>query len=174
MRFGDVARWTIPQSWDLSADGDAADTRLPPERLLKKRLPFEDMQIPLGVVATDLRSGKPYAFRDHGANGNGDSAGHALNPGLFTPFEVDGRSFVDGAITVEVPSALAHMMGATHVISGFIPNQDETADPCLTLAQVISRSFQIMISRSEEGWRRYSDLVINADVWEPGFLGWVS
>jgi NTE family protein len=157
MRFGDVARWTISK---LGLAGSERMTRFL-ERLLKK-MQFEDMQIPLGVVATDLRSGKPYAFRDHGDVAPAIRASCSY-PGLFTPFEVDGRQFVDGAITVEVPSALAHMMGATHVIAGFIPNQDETFEPH-NMAQVISRSFQIMMSRSEEGWRRYSDLVISPDV----------
>jgi NTE family protein len=120
------------------------------------------MQIPLGVIATDLRTGKPYAFRDHGDVAPAIRASCSY-PGLFTPAEVDGRTFVDGAITVEVPAGLAHMMGATHVIAGFIPNQDEAFEP-QNMAQVINRSFQIMMSRSEEGWRRHSDLVIMPDV----------
>ena len=157
MRFGDVARWTISKMGLM--DSNRMTQFL--ERLLKK-LQFEDMQIPLGVVATDLRTGKPYAFRDHGAVAPAIRASCSY-PGLFTPFEVDGRILVDGSITIEVPAGLAHMMGATHVIAGFIPNQDEAFEP-QNMAQVINRSFQIMMSRSEEGWRRHSDLVITPDV----------
>jgi NTE family protein len=157
MRFGDVARWTVSR---LGLMGSQRMTTFL-EHLLKK-MQFEDMQIPLGVVATDIRSGKPYAFRDHGAVAPAIRASCSY-PGLFQPFEVNGRTFVDGAMTVEVPSALAHMMGATHVIAACIPNQDETFEP-QNMFQVVSRCFQIMMAHSEESWRRYSDIVLTPDV----------
>jgi NTE family protein len=157
MRFGDVARWTVSR---LGLVGSERMTTFL-ERLLKK-MQFEDMQIPLGVVATDIRTGKPYAFRDHGDVAPAIRASCSY-PGLFRPFEVYGRTFVDGAMTVEVPAALAHMMGATHVISACIPNQDETFEP-QNMFQVVNRCFQIMMSHAEESWRRYSDVVLVPDV----------
>ena len=91
-----------------------------------KQLRFEDMRIPLGVVATDLRAGKPISFRDTGEVTPAIRASCSY-PGLYRPFELNGRTYVDGAITVEVPAHLARLMGATHVIAACIPNQDETA-----------------------------------------------
>lgn len=162
MRFGDVARWSI------SKLGFAGSERMVAflQKLLKK-MHFEDMRIPLGVVATDLRSGRPVSFWEKGEVTPAIRASCSY-PGLYRPFEIDGRMYVDGAITVEVPSRLARLMGATHVISACIPNQDETVQP-QNMLQVVSRCFQIMMSTNEEGWRKESDVVLTPDV---GAIPW--
>jgi NTE family protein len=162
MRFGDVARWSI------SKLGFAGSERMVAflQKLLKKTK-FEDMLIPLGVIATDLRSGKPFAFRDHGDVTPAIRASCSY-PGLYRPFALNGRMYVDGAITIEVPAQLARAMGATHVIAVCIPNQDETFEPQHML-QVVSRCFQIMMSQNEEVWRKYSDVVLMPDV---GAIPW--
>jgi NTE family protein len=162
MRFTDVARWSI------SRLGFAGSERMIAflQRLLKQ-LRFDDMEIPLGVVATDLRSGKPRSFHGTGEVTPAIRASCSY-PGLYRPFEIDGRTYVDGAIAVEVPSALAREMGATHVIAACIPNQDETFEPQHML-QVVSRCFQIMMSYNEEGWRKESDVVLMPDV---GAIPW--
>jgi NTE family protein len=162
MRFGDVARWS------LSKLGFAGSDRMVQfmARLLK-HMRFEDMRIPLGVIATDLRGGKPVSFRDTGEVTPAIRASCSY-PGLYRPFVIDGRSYVDGAITVEVPARLARQMGATHVIAVCIPNQDETFEP-QNMFQVVSRSFQILMSFNEEGWRRESDVVLMPEV---GAIPW--
>lgn len=157
MRFGDVARWCI------SRLGLAASDRMKSflQRLLKCSQ-FEQMLLPLGVIATDLRSGKPVAFRDHGDVAAAIRASCSY-PGLFCPVEIGGRVYVDGAMSVEVPSRLARRMGATHVISACIPNQDETLAP-RNLGQIVSRCFQIMMANNEQSWRNHSDIVLAPDV----------
>src|SRR5438270_13969030 len=61
MRFTDVARWS------LSRMGFAGSERMDAflHRLLKK-FRFEEMVTPLGIVATDLRTGEPVYFQDSG------------------------------------------------------------------------------------------------------------
>ena len=162
MRFGDVARWSISR---LGLAGSERITVL--LKKMMKRMEFEDMRIPLGVIATDIRSGKAFAFRDHGDVAPAIRASCSY-PGLFRPFEINGRMFVDGAMTVEVPARLARTMGATHVIAVCIPNQDETFEP-QNMFQVISRCFQIMMSQNEDAWRKQSDLVLMPDV---GAIPW--
>jgi NTE family protein len=162
MRFGDVAKWSI------SKLGFAGSDRMVQfmARLLK-HMRFEDMRIPLGVIATDLRSGKPFSFRDTGEVTPAIRASCSY-PGLYRPFVLNGRTFVDGAITIEVPAHLARLMGATHVIAVCIPNQDEAFEP-QNMFQVVSRSFQILMSFNEEGWRKESDVVLMPDV---GAIPW--
>lgn len=162
MSFSDVARWSISKLGFAGSERMVAFLR----RLLKQAR-FEDMRIPLGVVATDLRSGNPVAFRDHGEVAPAIRASCSY-PGLYRPFEIDGRTYVDGAISLEVPAHLARAMGATHVIAACIPNQDETFEP-QNMLQVVSRCFQIMMSNNEEGWRRQSDVVLMPDV---GAIPW--
>jgi NTE family protein len=162
MRFGDVARW------GLSKIGLAGSERMTTflQKLLK-HMQFDDMSIPLGVVATDLRSGQAVEFRDHGDVAPAIRASCSY-PGLFRPLELNGRTLVDGAMSVEVPARLARTMGATHVISVCIPNQDETFE-AHNMLEVINRCFQIMMANNEESWRKHSDAVLMPPV---GAIPW--
>ena len=54
-------------------------------------------------------------------------------------------------------------MGATHVISVHLPAQAGDKAPT-NVFQVVNRCFQIMQTRTEDSWRRESDLVITPDV----------
>lgn len=162
MRFSDVARW------NLSFLGLAASERMTPFlRKLLNYMQFEEMRIPLGVIATDIRTGRPTAFRDHGDVALAIRASCSY-PGLFRPVELDGRMFIDGAMSVEVPSLLARMMGATRVIAVHLPNEDATFEP-QNFLQVIHRSFQIMMAHNEENWRRHCDVVLTPEV---GAIPW--
>jgi NTE family protein len=137
MRFRDVAKWSICR---MGVMGSERMKRFL-EGLLK-RYRFEEMRIPLGVVATDLCTGKPVSFRDEGDVFLPIRASCAY-PGLFQPVRDDDRLLVDGAMSMEIPAVVARELGATHVIR---------------------RCFQIMQGRSEDGWRSASDLVIAPDL----------
>jgi len=131
------------------------------QRLLKTYR-FEEMRIPLGVMATDLATGEPAAFAGTGEALEPIRASCAY-PGLFQPVSHGGRLLVDGAMSTGVPAALAHQLGATHVISVPLP----PANPCAApnnMFQVVSRCFQILQSRFENAWRSETDLVIAPDV----------
>ncbi len=157
MRFTDVARWTIGRM------GIAGSERM--ERFLRKLLKnftFEQMRIPLGVVATDVVTGEPVIFRDRGDVVLPIRASCSY-PGLFQPVRCGERLLVDGAISMEVPALLCRLMGATHVISLHLPMQGAAAVPT-NMFHVINRCFQILHSRTELSWRQHSDLVIEPDV----------
>jgi NTE family protein len=125
------------------------------------------MRIPLGVIATDLRSGQAIEFFDRGDVAPAIRASCSY-PGLFRPVEIGERALVDGAISVEVPARLARKMGATHVISVCIPNQDESFE-VRHMFEVINRCFQIMMANNEDSWRKHSDLVLLPDI---GAIPW--
>jgi len=157
MRFTDVARWTIGRM------GIAGSERM--ERFLRKLLKcytFEQMRIPLGIVATDVVTGEAVIFRDRGDVVLPIRASCSY-PGLFQPVRCGERLLVDGAISTEVPALLARVLGATHVISLHLPMQGAAATPT-NMFHVINRCFQILHSRTEITWRQHSDLVIEPDV----------
>ena len=158
MRFADVARWSI------SKMGLAGSERMNQflQKLLK-RYQFEDMKIPLGVVATDLAAGAPVFFRDKGDVLNPIRASCSY-PGLFQPLLYEGRLLVDGAMSMEIPSPLLRRMGASHVISVHLPMQQLGGPGATNLFQVINRCFQIMQTHAEKEWRDNSDVVIVPDV----------
>lgn len=157
MKFRDVARWT------LNLMGLAGNDRMIAflARLLKANR-LEDMRIPLAVVATDLVRGVPVTFHDKGDVVLPIRASCAY-PGLFLPIQYQGRLLVDGFVSMEVPAAPLWQMGVDRIISVAIPNQDGLEDYGNMFA-VVSRCFQVMSARTEESWRRYSNVVIKPPV----------
>jgi len=157
MRFGDIGRLSLGRLGLIGSQRMNGFLG----RLLKTHR-FEEMRIPLGVVATELSSGEPAAFSGTGSVFDPIRASCAY-PGLFEPVQHDGRFLVDGAMSMGVPAALARELGATHVISVPLP----VAAPCeppSNMFQVVSRCFQIMQGRLEASWRSETDLVIAPDV----------
>jgi NTE family protein len=157
MRFGDVARWSIGRM------GFVVSERMKRflEKLLKRYV-FEEMRIPLGVVATDLCSGETVNF-----HGSGDVflpiRASCSYPGLFCPVGYQGRLLVDGAVSVETPAQLARHLGATRVISVHLPGQGPDVVHT-NMFQVVNRCFQILQGRAEDNWRKYSDLILTPSV----------
>ncbi|HEV3331054.1 MAG TPA: patatin-like phospholipase family protein [Bryobacteraceae bacterium] len=157
LRFADVARWSFGRM------GFVATERMKRflEQLLKNYR-FQEMPIPLGILATDVVTGETVSFL-----GSGDVfvpiRASCAYPGLYHPVPYNGRMLVDGAITMEIPARLARELGATHVISVHLPVQSPELPP-KNIFQVVNRCFQIMQSRTEESWRSSSDLVITPDV----------
>lgn len=76
---------------------------------------FEDLKIPLKMVATDLESGDKVVLK----SGDLFSALRATMsmPGLFAPTRVKGRWLVDGGLVDPVPVGVARAMGADVVIA---------------------------------------------------------
>lgn len=157
MRFSDVARWSLCRM------GFVVSERM--KRFLEKLLKnyrFEEMKIPLGVLATDLCTGAPVRFHGHGDVFLPIRASCSY-PGLFQPVRHEGKLLVDGAMSMEIPAFLARQLGATHVISVHLPAQAPESSP-RNVFQVVNRCFQMLQSRTEDSWRRESDLVITPDV----------
>jgi len=153
MKFRDVAKWTL--NLKGLADNDRMITFL--ARLLKVNR-FEDMKIPLAIVATDLVRGRPVTF-----HGKGDVVfpirASCAYPGLFLPLRHEGRLLVDGFVSMEVPAEVLPQIGANYVISVVIPNNDGIEDYG-SMFSVVSRCFQVMSARTEHSWRRHSNVVI--------------
>jgi NTE family protein len=157
MRFRDVGRWSLGR---LGLVGSDCMRRFL-ERLLKTYR-FEEMRIPLAVMATDLSTGKPVAFSGNGLVFDPIRASCSY-PGLFQPVRYRGQLLVDGAMSMEVPATLARTLGATHVISVYLPAPSPEVEP-RNVFQVVNRCFQILQARSEDHWRSETDLVIAPDV----------
>lgn len=136
------------------------------ERILKVYR-FEEMRIPLGVVATDLGTGEAANFAETGPVFDPIRASCAY-PGLFEPVRYRGRLLVDGAMSVTIPAGLARQLGATHVISVSLPAGGPDHLPG-NIFQVVNRCFQILQSRLDYVWRNETHLEIAPDV---GGAGW--
>jgi len=158
MRFGDVGRFSFGR---LGLVGSQCMNRFL-ERLLKT-CRFEEMRIPLGVLATDLASGEPVTFAGSGSVFEPIRASCAY-PGLFQPVRHEGKLLVDGVMSGPgIAAAMARQLGATHVISVPLPAAAPGALPG-NMFEVVSRCFQILQIRLENSRRSESDLEIVPDV----------
>ncbi len=79
------------------------------------RKSFDELEIPFGVVATDLWTGREVWLRE-GKVADAIRASVAM-PGLFKPVWREDRFLVDGAVVNPVPVSLARAMGADIVIA---------------------------------------------------------
>ena len=82
---------------------------------------FDDLPIPLRVIATDLNSGTEKAFKS-GDLAKAITASIAV-PTIFDPVEIGGNLYVDGLITRNFPVIDAINMGADVVIGSDVGNE---------------------------------------------------
>ena len=100
---------------------------------------FDQMKISLGIVATDLDTGKPILFR-RGDVGTAVRASSAV-PAVFTPVRIGTHEYVDGGLTSPVPVRSARDMGADVIIAvdiSQLPDGGDTRDPLHMLLQTFS------------------------------------
>ncbi len=134
------------------------------ESFLNTRLRYkiiENMKIPYGAVAVDLRTGQSVLF-DRGPVSRAVHASCAI-PGVFVPVEIGGRVFVDGGVTDPIPVDFALKKGADVVIAVAI----SPALPQVAPKNPIEIAFHaITIMSSEIGvlGARNADVVIRPDV----------
>ena len=157
IRFRDIARWSV------SRLGLASNHRLAGliERVFESKQ-FEDMKIPLAVVATDLASGEPVVFRQ-GPLVEAIRASCAY-PGLFEPIQIGTRCLADGGLVAPVPALAARQQGASLVVGVSIGNQDESRTRPKNILQVVARAIAAAQRHQADTWERFADLVIRPDV----------
>jgi len=157
VRFATFARWT------LSRYGFATNERMVSflTRTLKAKK-FEDLRIPLGIVATEFNSGDGVVFRT-GSLIDSIRASCAY-PGMFLPVNIDGRCFVDGMLSYPVPAIPVREMGAQRVLAVHLKGSWSLKTAPRHLFDVIGQSFAIAQDRMSQRWRDSADLVIEPDV----------
>ena len=125
--------------------GDALQSKV--NQLVKNR-PIEQMKIPLGIVATDLKTGNPILFQ-RGDTGQAVRASSSV-PGIFMPTVVQGKEYVDGGLTSPVPIKFTRNLGADIVIAVNIssdPSDQQVSGILGTLLQTTT-----IMGRSITNW----------------------
>jgi NTE family protein len=157
IRFRDFARWRV------SRFGLASNERLGAlmQHFFDSRQ-FEDLKIPVGVVATDLGTGDPVLFKE----GNITDAIRAscAFPGLFEPVIIGTRVLADGGLVAPVPTKAAREMGADVVVGVSVGMHDGHPGAPTNIFQVVSRSVSAAQKHQLEGWERHADLVLRPEV----------
>lgn len=102
---------------------------------------IEELDIPIGIVATDLVSGEKVVFKK-GPVAEAVRASIAI-PGIFVPEKLDGRLFVDGGVVDRIPVSVAKEMGADIVIAVDVSHVKFNSD-ITSIFDVIIQSIDIM------------------------------
>ncbi|WP_423409942.1 patatin-like phospholipase family protein [Heyndrickxia sp. MSNUG] len=102
---------------------------------------IEELDIPIGIVATDLMSGEKVVFKK-GPVAEAVRASIAI-PGIFVPEKLDGRLFVDGGVVDRIPVSVAKEMGADLVVAVDVSHVKVNVD-ITSIFDVIIQSIDIM------------------------------
>jgi NTE family protein len=153
--FADFGRWT--PSWLGLATNQRMESYLARFTHVKT---FEELQTPLAIAATDINAGVS-VFYTRGLIAPA-LRGSCAYPGLFVPIQFEGRTLVDGFLTSPVPVEGALLLGADIVIAIYL--EAGNLENPRTVADVISRSFNIIQRHGDIAWRQQADVIIEPDV----------
>lgn len=138
MEEATLTDWSLPILGRGVLRGDAL------ERYVRQAVggrTLENMALPLGILATDLQTGRGVLFR------RGDAAiavrASSAVPGVFTPVLISGREYVDGGLVAPVPVSQAREMGAEVVLAVDISKGPEVG-PVSGALSVLLQTFDIM------------------------------
>ena len=156
-----TVRWKSFARWTVGRLGLATNERM--EGLLQQAVRakrFEDLRIPLAIIATDLSTGEAVTFR------RGELIpplrASCSFPGLFIPIEYQGRLLVDGALAAPMPVAALQEFGVDTIVAVFLKTNGPRHTPT-NIFQVIGQAFQIAQSLNQAPWRDACHLVIEPD-----------
>lgn len=126
---------------------------------------FEELSIPLVIVASDLNTGELVPM------GSGDLVktvqASCSIPFFFVPCELNGRVFVDGGVINPVPVKVAKDLGAEIIIAVDLCELLDRTFPT-NLFQVATRSAEIAFMWQNEICTRGADVVIRPKTCEVG------
>ena len=151
-----IADWGLPFAGKFGGliKGDALQNMVNREVQNKS---IEQMRIPLGIVATELQSGKGVLFRS-GNTGLAVRASCSV-PGVFQPAVISGKEYIDGGLVAPVPVSYARQMGATLVIAVNISSEPAHQDASGTLG-VMQQTISIMQRSINQYELKSADIVI--------------
>lgn len=118
---------------------------------------IQDLPMALGVVATDLDSGRGILFQ-RGDVATAVRASSAI-PALFQPVLISGREYVDGGLVAPVPVQFARQMGAQVVIAVDISGAPQVNSASDTF-QILMQTFSIMGKSISAFELREADVVV--------------
>ena len=123
---------------------------------------FDDLPIPFRCVATDMMNGDAVVLRS-GPLARAVRASMSI-PGVFTPIEINGRVLADGGLVENIPVETVHDMGADVVIAIELRLAASDRAKLETLAGVLGRAVDIMITQNEHRSLALAQTKISIDV----------
>ncbi len=129
--------------------------------------PLHQLDIPMYVVATELKHGKKVVF-NYGNAGQAVRASVSI-PSMFIPTKIAGREYVDGGLVSPVPVHIARELGADVVIAVDIlaqPSYTETSN----VWGLFNQNINIMQHHLAQQELKDADVIIQPDVREKAHI----
>lgn len=123
---------------------------------------FDDFPIPFRCVATDMQSGDAIVLHD-GSLSQAIRASMAI-PGLFTPIEIKGHVLADGGMVQNIPVETVRAMDSDVVIAVELRLPPVDVGKLNSLAGVLSRAIDVMITQNEKRSLAHADAKISVDM----------
>ncbi|MFO7942000.1 MAG: patatin-like phospholipase family protein [Bacillota bacterium] len=157
VQWTDLGTLTVPRLG--FADSSSIETFL--EELIGTGCEFSDLEIPLKIVATDLRQGGQVVL-DEGLVARAARASACI-PVIFTPVESDNTLLVDGGVVNNLPVDVARAAGASRIIAVELAQSfpKETPD---NLAELGYMAFAVMQKRNTEANSEDADVLLRPDL----------
>lgn len=124
-----------------------------------KRL--EELDIPVAVVTTDIRTGEKVIFQE-GEIASAVRASISI-PGIFVPEKINNRLLVDGGVVDRVPVSVVKEMGADIIIAVDVAHIKQEVD-VHSIYDVIFQSLDILQMELIESREMASDVMIRPHV----------
>ena len=158
MEEAEITDWVLPLFSRGILRGEALSNYV--NRQVNNKL-IESLPLPLGIVATDLRSGEGVLFQQ-GDTGRAVRASSAV-PSVLNPVKVGEREFVDGGLVAPVPVRYAKQMGAELIIAVDISSAPEGNASDGALA-VLLQTFAIMGKSINSYELQGADIVVRPEL----------
>jgi NTE family protein len=158
MEEAEITDWTLPFFSRGILRGEALSQYV--NRQVSNKL-MESMSLPLGIVATDLKSGQGVLFQ-RGDTGQAVRASSSV-PSVFNPVKIGDREYVDGGLVAPVPVRYAKQMGTELIIAVDISSAPEGNAADGTVA-VLLQTFAIMGKSINEYALQGADIVVRPEL----------
>jgi NTE family protein len=122
---------------------------------------FEDANIPLAIIATDITSGDKVVLTE--GNIAKSVMASTCIPGVFHPIDIQGKLLVDGAIVENVPTASIREMGA-EIIVGVDLNVKNRCKKPENIVEVLINAFDFTLMNASKLQTEDADILITPDL----------
>lgn len=139
-------------------------------RTLTKNRTFDQLKLPLAVVAADLATGDPVVFTD-GSVAAAVRASIAI-PGVFEPVKYRDGWLVDGGIVNNVPVAAVRNLGASIVVAVDVARDPNRGNP-KGFVDVLYQAISVMGTHLNREELESANLVICPDTSAVGSTGFL-
>ena len=146
----------------ISGQGIFSTARM--QQILAKELhakTFEELQIPLRIVATELNTGKLALFSS-GPLVAPICASSAI-PGIFQPVIINKKSYIDGTVITDLPVSVAKKQGASAIIAVVLRSKFKISHHG-NINNLITRAYIINKLHTEKHQQEMADLILQPDI----------